>query len=185
MANSMERRIREIEKDLIWEYCKEHEKKLFKWNIIGILSITIPALMLVRIFYTDSLTLIVYLAVVLSVLSLKYLQHECVKLYNEKKYTPTWHIDFVTFCTHLRTQWLYEGKISKVEYELYSLHEKKEECTIKMFRIIQEEKRMKKVAKKAPVYSIEQALEIAELPEPEKTKRLNEIILEEFRIESC
>ena len=60
----MERRIREIEKDLIWEYCKEHEKKLFKWNIVGILSITIPALMLVRIFYTDSLTLIVYLAVV-------------------------------------------------------------------------------------------------------------------------
>lgn len=181
----MERRIREIEKDLIWEYCKEHEKKLFKWNIVGILSITIPALILVRIFYTDSLTLIVYLAVVSSVLALKYLQHECVKLYNEKKYISTWYIDFVTHSTRLRAKWLYEGRISKVEYELYSLHEKKEECTIQMFRIIQEEKRMRKLAKKAPVYSVEQALKIAELPEPEKTKRLNEIILEEFRIESC
>lgn len=184
MVNNMEKRIRELEKDLIWNYCKEYERKMIFWNIIGACSIGIPILILVEI-YSKSVVLVFYLAVVLILLLQKYIMHECINVYNTKKYNTSWFLDFCTYCKSIRIEWLYEGKISKVDYELYTIFEKREECNIEMSNLVKREKYLKKIANMEPEYSIEKALEIAKLPEPEKTKELNRLILEEFRIESC
>lgn len=184
MVSNMEKRIKELERELIWNYCKEYERKMIFWNIIGSCSIGIPILILVGL-HSKSTALVFYLAVVLVLVLQKYIMHECMCVYNTKKYNLSWFLDFCTYCKSIRIKWLYEGKISKIDYELYTIFEKREECNIEMSNLLKREKYLKKISNMEPEYSVEKALEIAKLPEPEKTRELNKLILEEFRVESC
>lgn len=175
----MKRVLERLNKKLIMEYFNEYETgyvgKTYLLSLLVLVLLTVvPAYL-----FKAELMLVACIFLVDIGISNLVTNRKVISEYERLRQNKLWFRKFKGITHKYRTDMLYNGYITKAEFDAFLIYEKIEKAELELVEFEKNEERLKSLAFKELTYSLDLIEELDNMPEEERIKEINRIMKKE------
>lgn len=175
----MKKTLERLDKRLIIDYFNEYEfEYVAKSYFISLVCLLLLTVIISAVFNVD-IMIIVSLALVDVGLANVITHKRILCEYKKCRQSKSWLKKFKSVTLKYRNDMLFEGFISKPEYDAYKIYEKIELAELELLRFEQRELYLNSLAYKELTYSLDLVEELDSMNEADRRRELNKILNEE------